>query len=464
MFATVVAMMITAALAAQDSLLMERIKPLIERLPEGSEVGLYAYDLTARKPLVGYREKKLSRPASTMKLLTVVTALDSDKANIPFSTNIYREGTLCNDTLHGDLYVVGGYDPQLDDAALDSLVAQIAAQPFHVVKGVAYGDISMKDDRYWGNGWAWDDNPDYYQPYLSPLMLSKGTVKVTAHPTQKGEPARIECSPRSGYYTVDNRTLTRTSSAGEFNVTRDWINNDNCLVVSGDVKSTVSSTINVFSSQNHFMHTLVERLAERGITVTGGYSFAPMPTDSVNSLIATFETPLIDVAIQLMKKSDNLNGEALLWRIGAQSVGEKRPITAADGLKEVNRLIHRAGHNPKNYKIVDGCGLSNYDYLSPELLVDVLRYAYSKSELFRQLYRTLPIAGVDGTLRGRMKEGKAYRNVHAKTGSYTAINALTGYVKASNGHDIAFAIMNQNCLSPAAARHFQDSVCEELAK
>jgi D-alanyl-D-alanine carboxypeptidase/D-alanyl-D-alanine-endopeptidase (penicillin-binding protein 4) len=398
-----------------------------------------------------------------MKLLTVVTALDNGHDSEPFTTSIYSQGTVVGDTLHGDIYVVGGFDPQLDDAAMDSLVAQIAAQPFHVVKGIAYGDTSMKDELYWGHGWAWDDNPDYYQPYLSPLMFSKGTVKVVARPAAKGEAPTVECFPHSSYYSVVNNAVSRTPEAGKFNVTRDWLNNDNCIVVSGNVAAETSETINLFSSQDYFMHTLVERLAERGISITGGYSFAQLPSDSNCTPIASFSTPLMDVAIQLMKKSDNLNGEALLWRIGAQANKGKTPITAADGLKEVKKLISRVGHNPANYNIADGCGLSNYDYLSPALLVDVLRYAYSKSTLFRQLYKTLPIAGVDGTLRGRMKSGKAYRNVHAKTGSYTAVNALTGYMKRADGHDVAFAIMNQNCLSASAARQFQDKVCEAIA-
>ena len=116
-----------------------------------------------------------------------------------------------------------------------------------------------------------------------------------------------------------------------------------------------------------------------------------------------------------------------------------------------------------SYKIADGCGLSNYDYLSPALLVDFLKFAYSRTDIFRKLYKALPVAGIDGTLKNRMKQGAAFKNVHAKTGSYTAINTLAGYLKMANGHQVAFAIMNQNILSAAKARNFQNKVCEILA-
>lgn len=162
-----------------------------------------------------------------------------------------------------------------------------------------------------------------------------------------------------------------------------------------------------------------------------------------------------------MKESDNLNAEALLCRLGAQA-SEKKQVAAEDGIVEIMKLIRRLGKNPNQYKIADGCGLSNYNYLSPALLVDFLKYAYSHTEVFRKLYKSLPVGGVDGTLKHRMKKVPAFRNVHAKTGSFTAINTLAGYLRQKNGHEVAFAIMNQNILSAARARAFQDKVCEVL--
>ena len=122
-------------------------------------------------------------------------------------------------------------------------------------------------------------------------------------------------------------------------------------------------------------------------------------------------------------------------------------------------MIKKLGHNPELYKIADGSGLSKYNYISPLLLVDFLKYAYSDSHVFTNLYKALPISGIDGTIKHRMKLGKAYRNVHAKTGSFTGISALAGYAKAANGNDLAFTIMNQNVLTLRQARVFQDKIC-----
>jgi propionyl-CoA:succinyl-CoA transferase len=108
-------------------------------------------------------------------------------------------------------------------------------------------------------------------------------------------------------------------------------------------------------------------------------------------------------------------------------------------------------------------GALGRDQTIPALLVDFLKFAYSRTDIFRKLYKALPVAGIDGTLKNRMKQGAAFKNVHAKTGSYTAINTLAGYLKMANGHHVAFAIMNQNILSAAKARNFQNKVCEILA-
>ena len=149
-----------------------RIDSLIKKmLPEASEVGISVYDLTAKKSLYNYRAEKLSRPASTMKLLTAITALSRPEAAEPFRTEVWHDGVIEHDTLQGNLYVVGGFDPEFNSQSMDSLIEEVITFPFSVINGQVYGDVSMKDSLYWGSGWAWDDTPAGYQPYLSTDVL-----------------------------------------------------------------------------------------------------------------------------------------------------------------------------------------------------------------------------------------------------------------------------------------------------
>lgn len=353
-----------------------------------------------------------------MKLLTTITALSRPEADEPFRTEVWYQGTIERDTLQGNMYVIGGYDPEFDEEALDSLVAAVARFPFSVIKGKVYGDVSMKDSLYWGSGWLWDDTPYSFQPYLSPLMLNKGVVKVTATPGERGDSARLECTPASSYYTLTNKTQSRTPSAGRFRVSRDWLVNGNNITVTGNVDARRAGTVNIFSSQDFFMHTFMERLQARGIrcipaaeaespenevaeseafetgkpsSTASSYLFGEFRQDSLSVRMASYETSVQDVVKQIMKESDNLNAEAMLCRLGVQSSGKKR-VSAEDGLSAIRMLIKEMGYNPDRYNLADGCGLSNYNYISPELLVSFLRYAYSRTDVSGNFIRLCPLA------------------------------------------------------------------------
>lgn len=105
----------------ETNILSSQLDTLIKyQLPEGSNVSISVYDLTANEALYDYQADKLSRPASTMKLLTTITALARPEADEPFSTEVWYKGVIERDTLKGDIYVVGGFDPEFDDEALDS--------------------------------------------------------------------------------------------------------------------------------------------------------------------------------------------------------------------------------------------------------------------------------------------------------------------------------------------------------
>ena len=442
-----------------------RLDSLIQaKLPKGGQVGVSVFDLSTNQSLYTYNGDKLCRPASTQKLITAITALNLPQAEEPFRTEVWVKGEIANDTLRGDLYVIGGMDPELMETALDTLVDLTASFPFHVITGQVFGDVSMRDSLYWGKGWLWDDNPESYQPYLSPLMLNKGFVKVTAIPTNPGETARLEVKPTSSYFNIINETKTKTSSAGKFQVMRDWMNNANDITVSGNVSARRMDEINVYSSQDFFMHTFLDRLGMRFTMMQPWYNFAELQKDDSCQLVAVYETSVQKVLKQMLKESDNLNAEAMFTRLGAQASG-KRHVSSDESLEAVQALVSMMGLNPDDYRFADGCGLSMYDYISPDLLVAFLNYAYDNDRIFPLLFRSLPVAGVDGTLKNRMRKGSpAYQHVYAKTGSYTGINALAGYLETNSKRYLAFAIMCQNQLKASEARALQDAICELLVK
>ena len=429
-----------------------------------SEVGITVYDLTTGESLFQYQDEKLYRPASTEKVVTSVTALATLGLDYTMDTRLQYTGKIEGDTLKGSLYLVGGFDPEFMDEDLDSLVDVIAQSGIRYIADTLAADVSMMDSVYWGNGWSWDDVPDSFQPYMSPLMLNRGCVDVTVIPAEKDSLPIIECVPVSDYYQVDNDGVSNNPQAGPLRITRNWLHNGNLIHVSGNVSKKTTRTLSIYTSKDFFFHTFINRLKEKGIEANTTASADCPKNDSLRvvSPLFTLQRPIGEVLKQMMKESDNLCAESMFYHMAMNHAQRKR-VSDNDGSDAINHFIkEKLGLNPDYYNIVDGSGVSLYNYISPRLLLEYLKYAYYHAEIFQPFYEALPIAGVDGTLSSRMKKSKAYKNVHAKTGTVTGVSSLAGYAKAPNGHQLAFAIINQNVMKSRQARTFQDKVCDIL--
>lgn len=184
------------------------------------------------------------------------------------------------------------------------------------------------------------------------------------------------------------------------------------------------------------------------------------PADSRSVFCATHT--LDEVLEPILKESQNIFAECLFYQLAAYS-GEKK-AGRKQAAKLIYNLIEELGLETDDYQIGDGSGLSLYNYVSPELLVCFLNYAFSKPELFSHIYPALSIAGVDGTLNKRMLDTPAYDNVHAKTGTVNGISSLAGYLTARNGHLLSFCIINQGVSPVSLGRNFQDEVCNALCR
>lgn len=429
-----------------------------------SEVGLIVYDLTDNRELYSYQADKLYRPASIEKVITAVTALSALGKNYEFQTRLAYTGSVKSGVLDGDLYVIGGFDPEFMEQDMELLSQAVKDAGIQSFRGRLIGDVSMMDSIYWGTGWAWDDTPEPFQPYLSPLMLNRGCVSITVTPTVKGDTAAVKIVPESDFYQVENRSVSYQPAAGKLSINRNWLDNGNVIEVSGCVSAPRGRQINVFDPKSFFMQTFCYQLQKKGIIVpcdSIGYEEAPEDMH----LVYTCRRPLEIVLRRALKKSDNLCAEALFRHLGLKNGKTESHLGFEESQQVVNRFMRNAiGFSPDNYKIVDGSGVSMYNYVSPELVLAYLNYAYRHSEFFDMFYDGLPIAGMDGTLRYRMGRGSTFRNVHAKTGTVTGVCSLAGYVTAKNGHLLSFVIINQNVLKSRLARKFQDEVCELLSE
>ena len=212
--------------------------------------------------------------------------------------------------------------------------------------------------------------------------------------------------------------------------------------------------------KDDFTYRFSRQLEEMGVTLNGSTGERQLPTDA--QLLTTCTHSIRQVLHRMMKQSDNLYAESMFYQLAAN--GGTRWASAKMARQYENALFSRLGLNPRDYNVADGSGLSLYNYVSTELEVKLLRYAYQRSDIYDAYLEALPIASVDGTLKKRMRGTAAAGNVRAKTGTVKGVSSLAGYLTASNGHLLCFSIINNGGLSNGPMRNFQNKICVALCQ
>jgi D-alanyl-D-alanine carboxypeptidase/D-alanyl-D-alanine-endopeptidase (penicillin-binding protein 4) len=209
------------------------------------------------------------------------------------------------------------------------------------------------------------------------------------------------------------------------------------------------------------LSALYGALTQRGVAVDGLVNL------TADSLAAPYDTvyiiespPLRDILKYFLKPSQNQIGEALLKTIGLEKTG----IGSADaGAEVVSTQIREWEVDSTEFVVYDGSGLSRHDLVTPRAIVKVL-LAMQKDTAFDAYYAAFPIAGVDGTIRSRMKGTRAEINLRGKTGTIEFVRSLSGYVSASNGPTIVFSFLANNFTTPVSEiTRIQDAVGVLLA-
>ncbi len=203
-------------------------------------------------------------------------------------------------------------------------------------------------------------------------------------------------------------------------------------------------------------------LIQKGMTVSGDVIAGPVPSDA--QIVTTHLSPFLSEIIRLMNKpSDNWIAEFLFKSIGAVVKGE--PGTWRKGRDSITDFLGEIFDEPPAHRFVDGSGLSRYNLLNVELLTNLLVYMYNNFELMPEFTASLPIAGVDGTLKNRMQGMYAEKVLRAKTGTLSGVSALAGYTRTADGEVFAFGILISHYVGSAAvARGIQDKIGDVLTQ
>ena len=235
-----------------------------------------------------------------------------------------------------------------------------------------------------------------------------------------------------------------------------WMWDDRPLIVSALSIREIKPDTNTWSRGLACGHLLKTMLMEKGVNVAGKVVSGTVPLDA-RVVAKHLSPPLADIIRLMNKPSDNWIAELLFKTIGAEVIDE--PGTWKKGRQVVTEFLNEIINDPPVHRFVDGSGLSRYNLLNAELLTDLLVYMYQNFELIPEYLASLPIAGVDGTLKNRMQGMYAEKVLRAKTGTLSGVSALAGYTITADDEVLAFGILISHYIGlPALGRDIQDKI------
>ncbi|HTJ20819.1 MAG TPA: D-alanyl-D-alanine carboxypeptidase/D-alanyl-D-alanine-endopeptidase [Gemmatimonadaceae bacterium] len=418
---------------------------------------------------------KLFMPASNMKILTSATALTQLGPDYRYRTSFVARGPVAEGTLDGDLLVIGRGDPSVSDHMLHdamlplrAIADSLAAKGIRHIRGRVVSSGNAFPGEVFGFGWTYDDLEDSYSAPVDELLFNEGYSELHVRGGDNpGDSVRVEVSPARSFPRVHVTATTIAPTPGDtararrrtLRARKDSTTWD--VILEGEIAARDTTTIEVTHHDPGaaYIAAVREVLRDKAITVDDS------PTDTSASQLDTLATlsspPLSEILKALMKPSQNQIAEMLFRTVALEKIGAGRGDSAR---AIVERQIGAWGVPvPAEAIVRDGSGLARYDYISPRTAVRILD-AMRRAPTFAVYYDALPIAGVDGTIRSRMKSTPAENNVHAKTGTVAQARSLSGYVTTADRHMLIFSFLCNNFTVPnREVERVQDAIAARLA-
>jgi len=436
--------------------------------------GVLVQSLETGETLYSRNATKLLMPASNMKIVTLASAAERLGWNFTYETQLVSPARVVRGVLEGDLIVVGSGDPTIGSRGggsatrvFEQWADKLLADGITTISGRIVADARAFDREPLGAGWAWDYLAASYAAGVSALQFNESTADVSVRPSAAvGAPALVEVRPiESGL--IPDKQVTTVAAGGALDLELSRLPGSNRLVVRGTVPVDAAGTVRVATVDRpalYFARMLRATLIAKGLRVKGeaaeyedAYPVAPIAP--VRILLSHRSAPLSEIARVMMKVSQNQYAETLLRTLGAREGG-----TAEAGQKVVRSVLDAWGIPQDAYVLVDGSGLSRYNYLSAEMLVKVLRQVARDPRHRDPFLATLPIGGQDGTIARRFTASRAAGNVRAKTGSISNARALSGFVTTADGETLVFSVLANNYTQPSAViDSATDTAVERLA-
>lgn len=472
-----------------------RSRVLASELRRG-RVGIKIVSLNSGKVVFEQDSEKYFMPASNMKNFTVATAIEKLTPDFKFVTSVYAASQPdTSGVIKGDLRIFGRGDVSISTAffgtsptdpdtyykGIDRLVDTLVAAGVKRIEGNLIADETYFRGNPVPGEWEWDDLQWYYGAEVSALPLNDNAVDIAITPGVTGSPCIVKVSPANLILRITNLCTTLAFGSPRTLKVEKKIDR-NILEVTGSLPANdkgFTGSITVSRPSDLFIALLKERLALKGVTVTGQTRSVNVrngtPAPETIEIAKLESLPLSLIAAKTMKPSQNMYTETLLWTLGEHerqrvevpANSASTPIVERDsselGISQVNSFLTSIGIPPDGIIQHDGSGLSRHNLITPAAVVRLYTYMAKESK-YSQVWRdALTIAGVDGTLKNRMVGTRAANNLRGKTGTIDQVSALSGYVTTAAGEQLVVSFIVNGVNTGRDRTSMMDDIVVNLA-
>lgn len=484
-----------------------------------SSVGVVVQKADARTPLVAQNAKRPMNPASTMKLLTTFAALETLGPAYRWKTEVYLDGKLEDGVLQGNLIFKGYGDPKLNIEQFWLWVRELRQRGLREIRGDVVLDCSFFQDGTHDPAGFDNDPTRAYNVGPNALLLNFNALRLRVLPVA-GQPNAVLEPDLSGY-SIKNRikASTRQPCRGGDNYSARL--EERNIILEGTMPADCGEAEEYFSLLPHgeyFFAVFGALWQEVGGTLQGKMRVGNAP-DNQQPFSTHYSPPLSEVIRDINKFSNNIMARQVFLTLGTipsaaaataslptqvfQSISSvpKADILLPEAAQPGNQISDNADAEPEGalpassdpqplrcdpsaniarstavmlqwldsqqlqfpeLVLENGSGLSRAERISPQSLANLLQRA-AHSPFYPELAASLPIAGMDGTMKKRFRNNEIAGYGHLKTGSLEGVKSMAGYVQAHSGEQwiVVFIINHPNARHGQVA---QDALVEWVQK
>ena len=405
-----------------------------------ADAAVVVHEVGAARPLLAHNAGKPMNPASTMKLVTTLAALELLGPTFAWKTEMWAAGTQQGDVLEGDLVLRGTGDPKLTVENFWLVLRALRARGLREIRGDLILDRSYFEAI--GQSEARFDN-EPLRPYnVAPdaLLLNFKAFRFTFVPDPEHGSAQVTVEPRSTLLELSNAVRLsegpcidwRARLKADFN----GIGGAARASFSGLYPASCGEkTWNVAlqSHPNYVLGVFRQLWEELGGTLRGGVRDGTAPSGA-RLLYSNPSPALAEVVRDMNKFSNNVMARQLFLTLSAEVT--KQPARADRSAQVVQGWLARKGLEFPELVMENGSGLSRSERISAANMGRLLLAAYA-SAVMPEFIASMPLVANDGTMRRRLKYESVAGQAHIKTGSLSDVRSLAGYVLDARGRRFA---------------------------